>query len=672
MARQLSIAVQKLHLCSVTVLLLLCLAALYPRGLSAQTLGAIEGIVKDSSGALLPKASVTVTNTSTSAVRNGVSDGAGLYNFAALPPGPYTVRVQGAGFKSEVRDVVLEVQQTAQIDFSMQPGSTDQVIDVTATTAEINNTDATVGTVIGEKQILELPLNGRDFLQLVALSSNVTTNFPSPGQAALRQGGSRAAENYSISGLRGTSNYYTLDGVSNTDVNFNLIIMQPSIDALQEFKVQTGVYPSQFGREAAQINISTKSGTNKFHGSAFEFLRNDVLDAKSYDFNQSRPAKNPFKWNQFGFTIGGPVVIPKLFNGHNKLFFLSNFEDFRLRQSATTLYTVPTLAQRAGNFSNLLPGNQLYDPSTKTNVNGVITGTPFVGNIIPASKINSVSTKLLTYFPLPNVASATTVNNYQRAVASPLNKLQFTQRVDFNQSDKMSWFARYTLANEDSLTGGSYLNGGTVLTNAKQAVLGNTRIVSPTKVNDVRIAWNNFKNVASTELASVTDVVDSLGIPGLSTPNPLTWGIPQISGFTDGISVEGNTPVRPSCSMTRPIRFWIISPGLLASIRCSSVRTFAAISTTTTAMSLGAASFYLTAQRPATPTPPQAGRPSPTSLQATALPAPRPSAWPSPKTAPPARITMSMTPGAQPPNSASASAFVMSLFRPGMTRARIQ
>ena len=216
-------------------------------------------------------------------------------------------------------------------------------------------------------------------------------------------------------GDAGTSNYYTLDGVSNTDVNFNLIIMQPSIDALQEFKVQSGVYPAEFGREGDQINVLTKSGTNQFHGTAFEFLRNDFVDAKQYDFVGTSPPKNPFKWNQFGFTLGGPVWIPKVLNGRDQLFFASNYEGFRVRQSVNTLYTVPTAAMRSGDFSSLLPGNQLYDPSTKTLVNGVPGGTPFPGNRIPASAINPASVKLMQYLPLPNINTATLNNNYEIA-----------------------------------------------------------------------------------------------------------------------------------------------------------------------------------------------------------------------------------------------------------------
>jgi hypothetical protein len=526
--------------------LLLTLFVFSASAVTAQTSGTIAGNVRDASGAEVSGATVTVTNTQTNATRVDTTNQAGLYTFPALAPGFYTVKAEAPGFQSIVRNgIELQVQQTAQVDFAMQPGNVRQTVEVNAAAATVSTEDTTVGTVIDNKRIVDLPLNGRDFLQLIALSGNVSSGFGSPGQAVLRQGGSRATENYSVMGMRGTSNYYTLDGVSNTDVNFNLIIMQPSIDALQEFKVQSGVYPAEFGREGDQINVLTKSGTNQFHGTAFEFLRNDFVDAKQYDFAGTRPPKNPFKWNQFGFTLGGPVWIPKVFKGRDKLFFLSNYEGFRVRQSVNTLYTVPTAAMRSGDFSSLLPGNQLYDPSTKTLVNGVANGTPFPGNKIPLSEINTASIKLMQYLPLPNINTSTLNNNYEVADQSPINKDQFNQRVDWIQNEKTTWFGRYSWTSENSLTQGIYLNGGTVITDGKQAVLGNTRVFSNAKVNDARIGWNDFKNTAGTELGGKTDVVDSLGIPGLSTPNPQSWGIPQVGGFTDGISTFGNTTSAP-------------------------------------------------------------------------------------------------------------------------------
>jgi hypothetical protein len=229
-------------------------------------------------------------------------------------------------------------------------------VQVSATAVQLNTDDATVGTVIENRRIVDLPLNGRDYLQLVALSPNVSSGFANGGQSDSRQGGSRANEQISVAGQRREFNYFTLDGVDNTDVNFNTYIIQPSIDALQEFKVQTGIYPAEFGRATTQINVSTKPGTNEYHGTVFEFLRNDKLDARPYDFSGSNPEKSPFKWNQYGFTLGGPIWIPKLFNGKNRLFFMSNYEAFRQRELDSALYTVPDNAMRNGDFSELLPG----------------------------------------------------------------------------------------------------------------------------------------------------------------------------------------------------------------------------------------------------------------------------------------------------------------------------
>src|SRR5712691_9759376 len=228
---------------------------------SAQTFGEITGEVTDQSGAIAPNASVTATNTATNGARMTRTNQAGIYSFPALVPGPYQVKVEATGFQSAVRsNIELQVQQTARVDFTLTVGQTSQTVEVSGTALLLTTESATVGTVIEQKSIVELPLNGRDFLQLVALSPNVTFGFQAPNQAVGRQGGTRATENIAISGMRGTWNNYTLDGVSNTDVNFNLYIQLPSVDALQEFKVQTGIYPAEFGREASQINVSTKPG----------------------------------------------------------------------------------------------------------------------------------------------------------------------------------------------------------------------------------------------------------------------------------------------------------------------------------------------------------------------------------------------------------------------------
>src|SRR6202790_1692460 len=329
---------------------------------SGQTFGSITGEVRDPSGAITPNASVTATNVGTNVARSTTTNEAGVYNFPDLIPATYQVRVSAPGFQTTTSTVEIQVQQTASVDVTLTVGQSSQTIEVSALAATLTTESATVGTVIAEKNINDLPLNGRNFLQLVALARNVTYGFTQAEIASSRQGGDRVNQNISVAGMRGTWNNYTLDGVANTDPNFNLYIQVPSIDAVQEFKVQSGIYPAEFGREAAQINVSTKSGTNDFHGSAFEFLRNSDLDAKPFDFIGTSPPKSPFKQNQYGYYLGGPVWIPKLYNGRNKVFFSSNWEGYKSRLQNQGNFTVLPAPWRNGDFGSKKPCCRLQRP----------------------------------------------------------------------------------------------------------------------------------------------------------------------------------------------------------------------------------------------------------------------------------------------------------------------
>src|SRR6202171_5788211 len=374
----------------------------------AQTSGEITGEVHDQSGAAAPNAAVTVTNTGTNASRSTTTNDAGIYSFPSLVPGSYQVRVALQGFQPVVRTgIELQVQQTARVDFTLTVGQSTQAVEVSGPAQLLTTENATVGTVIGQKSIEDLPLNGRNFLQLVALSPNVSFGFASPNQSQRRQGGSRSEQNIAVAGMRGTWNNYTLDGISNTDPNFNLYIQLPSVDALQEFKVQSGIYAAEFGREAGQINVSTKSGTNEYHGASFEFLRNSTLDAKPYDFIGTSPAKAPFRWNQYGFTLGGPIQIPKVFNGKNKLFFMSNFEGFKSRRTDQGLYTTAPDSWRHGDFSSYK--TTLFDPNTRVpGPNGTVTAMPFPGNrITDQTRFDPISLKLMQFWPSPNINTPT-------------------------------------------------------------------------------------------------------------------------------------------------------------------------------------------------------------------------------------------------------------------------
>ncbi len=357
----------------------------------------------------------------------------------------------------------------------------------------------------------------------------MNANFASAGQSGSRQGGDRSTQQLSIAGSRREWNYFTLDGVDNTDVNFNTYIFLPSIDALREFKAQTGIYSAEFGREAGQVNVSTKGGTNEYHGSLFEFLRNSALDARPYAFTSKVPEKAPFRWNQYGFTLGGPVRIPKLFNGRNRLFFMSNFEGFRLRNQSQGVYSLPTAAMQAGDFSEILPNTVVHDP---------LTDNPFPGNLIPTNRLHPVSKQLLEFYPAANIAGAGLTSNYLALNNNRTDKDQFNQRIDFVESSKSNWFGRYSWGDELALAPALKLNGTNLQTQVSQWMIDNVRVFTPTLVNEFRFGYNHFFNSFGRELAFKRDVVKELNLPGLNDPAPPAWGIPAVgilgfSGFGD-------------------------------------------------------------------------------------------------------------------------------------------
>ncbi len=334
---------------------------------------------------------MTVTNTATDAARSASANEAGIYSFPNLVPGIYQVRVSAPGFEPVVKsNIELQVQPTARVELNLMVGQAAQTIDVSASGQLLTTETATVGTVIEERRITDLLLNGRNFFSLVALSPGVTEGFAPAAQAANRQGGTRAALTMSLAGSRGTWSNYTLDGVVNTDINFNLYVVLPSVDALQEFKVQSGIYPAEFGREAGQVNVSTKPGSNVYHRTVFDFLRNEALDARPYVFIGKRSPKSPYRQNQYRYTLGGPIQIPKLYNGKNRLFFMSNYEGFKSRTTRVTLATTLTAAMRNGDFSAV--PTALQDPLTRVGTTAPnITSTPFPGNQIPPSRFDKAS-----------------------------------------------------------------------------------------------------------------------------------------------------------------------------------------------------------------------------------------------------------------------------------------
>jgi len=523
---------------------------------NAQTQAEITGEVTDTAGAVVPGVLVTVTNEGTNVARQAVTNSTGTYSFPSLLPGTYRLRAERSGFQSVVRSgIALQVQQVARIDFRLEVGQITETINVSAAAALLATENATTGTVIENRRIEDLPLDGRNFLQLVALSPNVAYGFGNAGQQVSIQGGQRSTQNISIAGQRSEFNHYTLDGIENTDNNFNSYLFLPSIDALEEFKVQTGIYPAEFGRNVSQVNVSTKAGTNAFHGALFEFFRNSKMDANDFGFTTTAPVKNPFVRNQFGYTLGGPVWIPKVFNGRNRLFFMSNYEALRDRKGLRQIADVPSAAMRSGDFSGI--PQVIYDPATRVrNASGAVVASPFPGNLIPSNRFSGKALTLLKYYPLPNVPGTALARNYQALEGRRQDADQFTIRADFAESSRSNWFGRWSHSDEYSVTPSTFHDQGFKLdTQAQQAMISNTRVLTPATVNEFRFGYNRFLNSNLQAGAYVNNAVGEVGgIPGIAPPEPIIYGIPSI-GIT-GFSGFGDTSTAPNLTRTNVFE-WI-------------------------------------------------------------------------------------------------------------------
>jgi len=271
----------------------------------------ISGTVTDPSASLIAGAKIAITEVHTGTKVETVSDTAGHYHAPFLLPGDYDVSVKIDGFREFVRKGLhLGAGENPAIDVKLEVGATQQLMEVSDTVPLINSENASIGTVIENRSIVELPLNGRNYLQLTSLIPGATTNGPSSSQGKQRMGGQRNSFALNVAGQRVHFNHYSLDGVENTDLNFNSYMLLPSVDALEEFNIVSGLFDAEYGRAIAQVNVSTKSGSNAFRGTVFEFLRHSSLDAKNFFDRQDLPIP-PFKRNQYGFTLSGPVVLPR-------------------------------------------------------------------------------------------------------------------------------------------------------------------------------------------------------------------------------------------------------------------------------------------------------------------------------------------------------------------------
>ena len=342
----------------------------------------------DSSGSVIRGAIVTVRQLSTDLTRSETTTDTGEYSIPQLPVGPYLLSVEQPGFKKTERTgVELRVEDKLRIDVVLAIGQLTETVAVEATNPVVSTDSATVGNVVDNRKVTELPLNGRNFLQLNLLVPGVNQGVK--GSQNQTQGGS-----ISVNGVREQSNNFLLDGMDNNDLAINQYAVAISTEAIQEFKVQASTYSAEFGSSpGAQINVASKTGGNALHGVLYEYLRNSTLDAKNF-FDRPGPIPE-YRRNQYGASIGGPIK-------KNKTFYFADYEGNRIRQGITKVATEPTAAMKGGDFS--APSTVIYDPATLQTVNGHLQRSPFAGNIIPVQRIGQVGENVVNLFPNPNTA----------------------------------------------------------------------------------------------------------------------------------------------------------------------------------------------------------------------------------------------------------------------------
>src|SRR5215831_12936996 len=459
--------------------------------------GTILGTVTDSSAASIQNARVVVTNIGTNLDYPTTTSSEGYYTVPNLPVGEYRITVSAPGMKSVTRSgVTLEVDQKAQVDFQLAPGAVSESVQVVAEVPLVDTATATVGKVIENRRVQELPVNGRTALSLVLLAPAVQSAF-GPANSGFAARGVQLA-GIKINGGPVATNNIIIDGLSSLNPYFPDININPPVEAVQEFRVQTNTMSSEYGFTlGGVVNLVTKAGANEPHGSLYEFLRNDSLDANTWANNRIGARRDILRYNQFGGSLSGPVWLPKIYNGKNRTFFFFNYEGYRFRTGKTGFLSMPTEAYRNGHFSLLrdAQGRQtvIYDPDTTVANPGydasqpvTLTNTPYLrqplpGNSIPKNRIDPVSQKYLQWYPLPNRAPDDPIsnsNNVVSTVADIRNMDQYTGRADHRFSDKNNLSGRYVYYNQYSNNGQSNMYPDPLVRERRDPFRGHNIVIS--------------------------------------------------------------------------------------------------------------------------------------------------------------------------------------------------
>ncbi|MDQ1474565.1 MAG: hypothetical protein QOJ99_6045, partial [Bryobacterales bacterium] len=508
----------------------------------------LSGTVVDPTGAAVPNVTVRATNVGTNREQTATTDAAGNYLIPQLPPASYTVKVEAPGFRTLVRSgIVLQVNQQARVDLTLEVGQASETVEVTASAPQLQSEASSLGTVVNEQLVNQLPLNGRNFVQLAILSPGVTgVGYSASGtiMSGTRPDDRRPGTEIFANGNREGSNNFLYDGVDDNERLTLSIVLRPAVEAVREFKIQTNLYSADVGRNSgAVVDVITKSGTNQLHGSLFEFLRNSAMDARNFFSPKGSPFPS-FRLNQFGGSFGGPVVLPKLYSGRDRTFFFVDFEGYRRDSQTLQLGNIPTAKMRVGDFSETAA---IYDPlTTRTNPNGTgVIRDQFPGNQIPANRFDPISLKMINAYPQPT--SPGRFNNYLANLIQHQNWNQGDARVDHQVNPNNNFFARWSIQNTETRVPSTYpavtipgvdrpVNlsdeasfAGTSFNPTQHAVASYVRIITPNLVNEFRVGFSRFRvDYTADQSQPGAALGNQLGVPNANV-TPAEQNLPIFS-----------------------------------------------------------------------------------------------------------------------------------------------
>src|SRR5580765_2274226 len=528
--------VRRAVLCVIVALLLPAVAA------AQAVTGTILGVITDSTGAVMPGATVTLNNTGTGLVRAVTTDANGEYTAPSLPTGKYSVKAELSGFNTvTVPDISLGVDQHFRVNMRLEVGAVEESVTVTGQSPLVQTSSSELGTTVAEEQIKTLPLNGRNFVNLTRTVPGVVRGIPGANIDGAGSLAWRASASFSANGQRPRDNNYMLDGVDNNETWLQTVVLFPSVDALDEFKLQTSTYSAEFGRSlGGVVNLQIKSGTNALHGSGFEFLRNDAFDANNFFNNRAGRAKPDFSQHQYGGTIGGPLV-------KDKTFYFFDYQGYKINQGATYLSTVPSAKMRAGYFSEL--NRVIFDP---------VSHLPFPGNVIPQNRWDPVAKNILNQLiPESNTAgigssSGQTINNYLINPTLERQDNQIDLKVDHSLSSNNRLATRYSYEKTHRVLPATLPHGDAGFTfgagdgniKAQGLSMNDTHTFNSNWLNEVRFGWSSIKFLM-TPIDYGTNPAQAVGLKNINL-GETTSAMSQImfaNGGMRNIGANANQPL---------------------------------------------------------------------------------------------------------------------------------